>query len=807
MEDVKENTVVPQANILTDQRAKIPQELKNLPQWALAGADKRPLKVDGSNASSTDRATWTTFESACSAAAERGWNIGFMLNAEDPFTCIDLDVKDKDTHPDEPRLWTPPEQSNRFQKIITSFNSYTERSRSGKGFHIWVRGSIGRGRKRDGVEVYSQDRFIICTGDVYSEKPIEDRETLLGILVREINNGKEPALIELADGGVPNLALASNLNEDKGDIGKLWRGGWQDMGYPSQSEADLALVKRLMTECNSSEDCWATFLLSELGKRDKAKRPDYARRTISVAIQHLENDAAQIQHGRQMLEVGFMCKDTLIKIIHGRTKMFKVDSENDNDKAFAVPAACAFHDRTPLNFLATPSAPALDPAHLPSPIAYFANAYADANGFDRSGVIMAAISAAAAMLDDSYTLEAKPGWRLSPRLWTVLIGKSATGKSPTIKAATEPVKLKHSEVVKCFQATYKPDPDRPDARPPEPALYSSDATIEALSEKLRHNPRGLLMLTEEFSSWIGAIDSSGRGEAAKNRGAWLQLYDGGPYQIDRIGRKSYQVPNWGASVLTATTPSALAEHLKHLPEDGLIQRFIPVIVAPRDFDKDGDACAAQDHWKKYLDYLFRNSRTTIQFSPEARRLFKESETELGKMATAMDDVSSALASHIGKHSEMIARIALVFHAFEEKPSTTLSAETLQKAINLMRQVRKHSVVLFTDILARSPATEVARALARSLAAADPATQTIGRDWMTQHCRAFEKAKDDRTRREAVQLLEDLDWLRDASSRTYGGWPTKWEVNQNIFRLYAQEGEAHRAKRAAVQEVFGEQARA
>jgi hypothetical protein len=242
--------------------------------------------------------------------------------------------------------------------------------------------------------------------------------------------------------------------------------------------------------------------------------------------------------------------------------------------------------------------------------------------------------------------------------------------------------------------------------------------------------------------------------------------------------------------------------MKHLPEDGLIQRFIPVILAARDFSADGDARAAQDYWHQCLYHLFTASRAVVQLSPDARRLFKATEAELGQMAAAMDDISPALASHIGKHSEMVARIALVFHAFE---STTLelSVDTLQKAVDLMSQVRKHSVALFTDILGRSPATELARALARSLAAADPSLQSVGRDWMTQHCRAFEKAGNDRVRREAVQLLEDLDWLNDVSTRSYGGWPTRWEVNRNIFRLYAREGEAHRAQRAAVQALFAE----
>src|SRR3546814_20953047 len=66
---------------------------------------------------------------------------------------------------------------------MQSFDSYTEKSKSGKGFHTWIRGKIGRGYRRDGVEVYSQERFIISTGDVVLSKTIENREHMLLYMV------------------------------------------------------------------------------------------------------------------------------------------------------------------------------------------------------------------------------------------------------------------------------------------------------------------------------------------------------------------------------------------------------------------------------------------------------------------------------------------------------------------------------------------------------------------------------------------------------------------------------------------------
>lgn len=72
--------------------------------------------------------------------------------------------------------------------------------------------------------------------------------------------------------------------------------------YPSQSEADLALIKLLLPHADSPRECWLTFRLSKLGERDKARRSDYARATLSLAAQHLTNDAVQAQHGQQIAE-------------------------------------------------------------------------------------------------------------------------------------------------------------------------------------------------------------------------------------------------------------------------------------------------------------------------------------------------------------------------------------------------------------------------------------------------------------------------------------------------------------------------
>jgi hypothetical protein len=352
-------------------------------------------------------------------------------------------------------------------------------------------------------------------------------------------------------------------------------------------------------------------------------------------------------------------------------------------------------------------------------------------------------------------------------------------------------------------------------RSPIPALYTSDSTVPALADALVANERGLLMLTEEMSSWIGAIDSSNKGDAAKNRGDWLQLRDGGPRQINRVERGAMLVPNWGVSVLAACTPGGLAKQMKEMPEDGLIQRFIPCILAAPNLDAAGDARQAMATWGRWLEWAWQGTASPYPryatLSADARALFDKEVRAINELVIATEGFSPAYASHLGKHPGMLGEIALTFHVFGcaagGQPANEVSEETMQCAIRYLRKARRHAHALYTSILSSAPAFELASALARSIVASDVVLTTVDRNWMTQHCQAFKKAGgDDRLRREAVQILEDADWLSAQTHvRFYGGWPRGYSVHPKVFEIFAREGEQWRARRAAVRDAIGESA--
>jgi len=247
----------------------IPKELQCLKQWVGADQNKVPINpATSAPADPTNKNTWASFEDAVGLGRKY---VGFVLSLEDGYTIIDLDDK-----PDNPAT---EQQKERYSKIIEASDSYTEVSASGRGIHIIVKGTIPRGVRRDGVEIYSADRYMICTGNVINDKPIQERQSLLDTLYSSMRDtqGSDSELIDrdqtLSDQQILDMAMRAS-NGDK--FLKLCQGAWKDMEeYESQSEADLALLTMLAFYSRSNAQVRRLFRYSELGKREKATRDNY----------------------------------------------------------------------------------------------------------------------------------------------------------------------------------------------------------------------------------------------------------------------------------------------------------------------------------------------------------------------------------------------------------------------------------------------------------------------------------------------------------------------------------------------------
>ena len=297
---------------------RLPEDLKWSSNWCLAGPDanghyKAPHALGPKGifkASPTDSKHWQDFETTREHAEHAApCGIGFVLTDKDGYTCIDLDVKNPINYPNKvdsigrPIEWTTPEQLERFHKIIDYFDSYTERSASGQGFHIWIQGTIagGLGIKRDGVEIYCQERFIVCTGDVYLDRPIEKRQDALDLLVMEIRqqeSGKRK-LVELVE--IPPVEeddvifqrAARAENADK--FIQLCNGHWENDIYPSHSEANLALMSIFTFYSKSNEQCRRMFRATKLDLRHKTNKNNYHLDRILRIIRTRQADEVDLE--------------------------------------------------------------------------------------------------------------------------------------------------------------------------------------------------------------------------------------------------------------------------------------------------------------------------------------------------------------------------------------------------------------------------------------------------------------------------------------------------------------------------------
>ncbi len=275
----------------------IPEEMRLLPNWVLwrleypNGPDKKPTKkpyqVNGYGASSVDPSHWVTFEAAFNVLQLGGFSgLGFVFT-NTPYSGIDLD----DTTLLKDRSGPNPDyqvDTDRQLKIYKEFDSYSERSPSGTGCHIIVKGKCPDG-KNGGVryiELYPSGRFFTMTGDVINAKPIAERQELLNILWHQMGGEVKKAeiIVSQPETNTDEEILALARKHNAATFDPLELGQWIG-SYPSQSEADQAYMNIIAYYTNNKAQVVRIYSKSKLAQSDpKRKDKRYLTRTVNEAF-------------------------------------------------------------------------------------------------------------------------------------------------------------------------------------------------------------------------------------------------------------------------------------------------------------------------------------------------------------------------------------------------------------------------------------------------------------------------------------------------------------------------------------------
>ena len=182
--------LIPNINNIYD---NIPSQLRELKQWVLWKKEQKggkwtklPYQTTDKPASTTDSKTWREFKQVNTFLNNdtrgRYDGIGFVFT--DGYVGLDMDhcfAPDGELFPD-------------FKMIVGMANTYTERSQSGTGLHLILKGRKNGERckskkmlhegqtegNESQYELYEKSRFFVMTGDIYGEaKPILENQDIL----------------------------------------------------------------------------------------------------------------------------------------------------------------------------------------------------------------------------------------------------------------------------------------------------------------------------------------------------------------------------------------------------------------------------------------------------------------------------------------------------------------------------------------------------------------------------------------------------------------------------------------------------
>lgn len=272
---------------MQNQFENIPPELRLYAQWCVWRYEEtdgpKPTKVpysarNGRLASVTDSDTWSTFDEAVHIVrAHPDWysGIGFVVTENDPYCFIDLDNPYELNGSGEPKHKNPQDILDRQLKVFSELESYAERSPSGQGLHIIVKGAVPSGRRRSAIEVYSNQRYMTMTGDVYRNSVIVNHHDAVNQLWQQMGEGKSAVAFYagLEDAKYPDekvIEIAANASNNEKFCELFYNGNWAKY-YPSQSEADFALVDILAFYSENRQQVQRLFLQSKLGQREKSR--------------------------------------------------------------------------------------------------------------------------------------------------------------------------------------------------------------------------------------------------------------------------------------------------------------------------------------------------------------------------------------------------------------------------------------------------------------------------------------------------------------------------------------------------------
>lgn len=211
---------------------------------------------------------------------------------------------------------------------------------------------------------------------------------------------------------------------------------------------------------------------------------------------------------------------------------------------------------------------------FPDSLAAYCRQAAASVDCDESMVAVPLLSVVATAVGSSTRLAVKDDWHAPAILWTCVIAKSGSAKSPAMKLAVRflrkiqdrfdkehelaaeshrPELLRHEAALKTWKADgCQGDMPAEPVAPVHRRVMTTDGTLAGLADLMSKDPSGKLFFADELAGWL--VGMAKFNAAGDDSNSWNELYDGQSFWHDRKVAKSLRVRYPALSVTGGLQP-------------------------------------------------------------------------------------------------------------------------------------------------------------------------------------------------------------------------------------------------------------
>ncbi len=357
---------------------------------------------------------------------------------------------------------------------------------------------------------------------------------------------------------------------------------------------------------------------------------------------------------------------------------------------------------------------------LPWEVREYIRAAAVSLNVDVSYILLPLLSALGSAIGSSRSVRLKAGFIQPPIIWSGIIGRSGSRKSPALDAGCFAVTEHERELMRRHQAACaeydehlaawegeqkkdwgaKPEP------PPSLTCLMDDLTLAALADAMETNPRGVLVKKDELSNWFAGMDQFHDGKGA-DVSRWLSLHTGAFFGLDRkTDRRRSRLFDPRVCITGGIQPAVLSRVLtQDFFERGLPARFL-FAAPPARPDKWSESsiapqirtALAQVMEKLYLmcpeQAQDGTSPKLLPLNSDAKAAFVSYYNECGIAAADADEREEAAWSKLSGYA---ARLALVGQCARDPDADVVTGEVMVAACDLARWFGAEAVRIYATM--------------------------------------------------------------------------------------------------------------